>query len=99
MTAVSKKSRIITRFRYRRADLLRQEKWRRSSLDCSGRRVACMGSFVLQPERLPLQKRCQTVRRKRKTNSRENTPSHQGKLRRAAGEARLRRSTEFLLSP
>jgi hypothetical protein len=25
--------------------------------------------------------------------------SHQGKLRRAAGEARLRRSTEFLLSP
>jgi hypothetical protein len=31
MTAVSKKSRIITRSRYRCTDLLRQEKWRRSS--------------------------------------------------------------------
>src|SRR2546430_2777089 len=31
MTAVSKKSRIITRSRYRHTDLLPQEKWRRSS--------------------------------------------------------------------
>src|SRR5437867_3190632 len=48
MTAVSKKSRIITRSRYRRTDLLRQGKWRgarcviASEVCCSGRRVACI---------------------------------------------------------
>jgi hypothetical protein len=35
MTAVSKKSRIITRSRYRRTDLLRQGKCQCASLDCS----------------------------------------------------------------
>src|SRR2546430_17472988 len=39
MTAVSKKSRIITRSRYRRADLLRQGKWRSDPPRSEERRV------------------------------------------------------------
>src|SRR5262245_18154009 len=55
MIAVSKKSRIITRSRYRRADLTRQGKCHCASSHCSGRRVACEAPFLLQPTRLPLQ--------------------------------------------
>ena len=79
MTAVSKKSRIITRFRYRRTDLLRQGKWRRSSSrnhKPGGRapsicqRVEDNAFHLSKVDRL-LRRRCETVRRRRKTNSHE----------------------------
>ena len=131
MTAVSKKSRIITRSRYRRTDLLRQGKCRCAAftdlLCCAPRspllrkgegkvRIQFKNNCIRQVLELAraVQNRSPSVVSPWTKERGEQTGCHagmfaqarfeiavysqKGKLRRAAGQARLRRSTEFLLS-
>jgi hypothetical protein len=69
-------------------------------LCCRRRRVACLGSFVFAAgTTASTEIRAKGSRRRREIDIRKSCLSDsKGKLRRAASQARLRRSTEFLLS-